>query len=251
VASDQQDQRDVHWSIAPGRIYRIGMIELKGCASHCEDALQADLQGLMRSVAGSTARADTLRTLCDRIVWRLKESGRPFANARVTAIVRGLPLDLARIVVTAAPGPVARVGQVRIKTSPDRPFNDAAGIVDIRPGEAYDPNRIVALSERLQALARVKRVRVDVASHLNGEGQADVDFTIVRTPDPAVLDRQKPLGRAALAATLLLIVFRQLLAGSASPMARRGRLGLDMLLVVIGCVALALVAQRLQAFIMT
>lgn len=158
-------------TVAPGAVFTLGDIRLKGDAA---DLSPADFGLIPGGNAGSGA---ILRAQAE-IVRRLKEEGRPLAAVTGREIVADHATTALDVTIDVAAGPVAGYGATTVTGTETMDPGFTAYVTGLREGRTYSPKEVEEARDRLLALGVFSSVTVTEGAALDADGRIPIEVEV-------------------------------------------------------------------------
>lgn len=149
--------------IAPGPVFTLGHIKLKGDAAALDPA-KYDL------VRGGNAGSLVILRAGDKIVEDLKSQGRPLARQAGREVVADHRTNTVDVTIAAEGGPIAPIGQVSVAGERAVDPNFIRRYSRLNEGRPYSPEALKKASERLRQLGVFSSVTIREATQLAPNG---------------------------------------------------------------------------------
>jgi len=158
-------------TIAPGQMFTLGDVALKGDAANLSPA-EFDL------VPGGDASSDAVLKAEAAIVRRLRQEGRPLAAVTSREVVADHKTATLDVSLTLAAGPIAGFGETTVEGTEDVDRDFVAYMTGLKRGKTYSPEELEDARERLQALGVFNSVAVREAAGLDADGNIPVTVNV-------------------------------------------------------------------------
>ncbi len=158
-------------SITPGVTFTLGEIALTG-----------DAAGLMPAefglIPGGNAGSSAILRAEAEIVRRLREEGRPLAEATGRDIVADHNTATLNVTIDVAAGPIAGYGPTTVTGAESMDPGFTAYVTDLKEGRTYSPREVEEARDRLLALGVFSSVTVKQGEELDANGQIPIEVAV-------------------------------------------------------------------------
>ncbi len=157
--------------IEPGPAFTLGRVTFAGDAAG-RDPAAYDL------APGGNASSLLILKAGDKIVSDLRNEGRPLAKLNQRSVVADHENHTVDVVLDAAGGPVAPVGDVSVTGQKSVDPDFIRRYARLNEGKPFSPDQMKKASERLRKLGVFSSVTIKEASALSGDGSIPVGITV-------------------------------------------------------------------------
>jgi translocation and assembly module TamA len=158
-------------TVAPGAVFTLGEIRLKGDAANLEPANFGLIPG------GNAGSAAILRAEAD-IVRRLKDDGRPLAKITGRDVVADHDTATLAVNLAVEAGPVASYGPTTVSGTETMDPGFTAYVTGLKEGRQYSPREVEDARIRLLALGVFSSVTIKEGTELDANGQIPIEVQV-------------------------------------------------------------------------